>query len=193
MYIRENRDVNPVDSTVDASILQSTPICEARSASSPALYGLKKSAGRDMMRIIDAASTDMLSFVSIRAWIISFTAVTSSTLTDTHTEKTAMATSSRTLPEGSTGPVLRCYYEINPFYVDNLDAEVVAEFIRVTHEFYYRTIPEELLKHLKGIFSDEPQLSRKGLLWSFTLEEAYWQAYHRELLPELPSFCCPPL
>ena len=51
----------------------------------------------------------------------------------------------RTLPEGSTGPVLRCYYEINPFYVDNLDAEVVAEFIRVTHEFYYRTIPEELL------------------------------------------------
>ena len=92
----------------------------------------------------------------------------------------------RTLPEGSTGPVLRCYYEINPFYVDNLDAEVVAEFIRVTHEFYYRTIPEELLKHLKGIFSDEPQLSRKGLLWSFTLEEAYWQAYHRELLPELP-------
>ena len=60
----------------------------------------------------------------------------------------------RTLPEDSTGPVLRCYYEINPFYVDNLDAEVVAEFIRVTHEFYYRTIPEELLKHLKGI-SDE--------------------------------------
>ena len=94
--------MNPVDSTVDASILQSTPICEARSASSPALYGLKKSAGRDMMRIIDAASTDMLSFVSIRAWIISFTAVTSSTLTDTHTENTAMATSSRTLPEGST-------------------------------------------------------------------------------------------
>ncbi len=91
-----------------------------------------------------------------------------------------------TLPAGTTGKVLRCYYEINPYYVDNLDAGVVAEFLRVTHDHYYRTLPKELLKHLKGIFTDEPQLSRKGLLWSFVLEEEYWKAYHCELLPELP-------
>ncbi len=84
------------------------------------------------------------------------------------------------------GPVLRCYYEVNPYYVDNLDRRVVQEFLRVTHKHYYDRLPRPLLKALKGIFTDEPQLSRKGLLWSFALEEEYWRSYHRELLPELP-------
>ncbi len=90
------------------------------------------------------------------------------------------------LPAGTTGRLLRCFYEVNSYYVDNLDAKVVREFIRVTHQHYYDAIPEELLKHMRGIFTDEPQLSRKGLLWSFILEEEYWKAYRRELLAELP-------
>lgn len=85
-----------------------------------------------------------------------------------------------------TGPVLRCYFEVNPYYVDNLDRKVVQEFLRVTHKHYYDRLPERLRKALKGIFTDEPQLSRQGLLWSFALEEEYWRSYHRELLPELP-------
>lgn len=92
----------------------------------------------------------------------------------------------RTLPAGTSGPVLRCYFTVNPYYVDNLDAAVVKEFLRVTHEFYYRNIPEKLLKHLKGIFTDEPQLSRDGLLWSFVLEREYRAAYRRDLLKDLP-------
>ncbi len=93
----------------------------------------------------------------------------------------------RTLPEGYCGRVLRCYYEVNPYYVDNLDPKVVAEFIRITHQLYYENLPPVLLKNLKGIFTDEPQLSRQGLAWSFVLEDEYRQAYNRELLEELPG------
>ncbi|MBR4415436.1 MAG: hypothetical protein IKS67_01615, partial [Victivallales bacterium] len=90
------------------------------------------------------------------------------------------------LPAGTTGKVLRCYFLVNQYYVDNLDAKIVAEFIRVTHQHYYETLPAELRSHLRGIFTDEPQLSRNGLLWSFVLEDEYEKEYGRKLLPELP-------
>lgn len=54
------------------------------------------------MRIMVAASTDILSFVSIRAVIIFFTAEMRSVLTETHTEKNVIAISRRLLPDGST-------------------------------------------------------------------------------------------
>ena len=84
-----------------------------------------------------------------------------------------------------SGKVMRCFYEVNQFYVDNLDAGVVAEFIRVTHQHYYEKLPEKLLKHLRGIFTDEPQLSRDGMLWSFVLADEYRKAYNEELIPKL--------
>ena len=92
----------------------------------------------------------------------------------------------RTLPAGTAGKVLRAFYELNIYYVDNLDAKIVKEFIRVTHEFYYQNLPAVLQENLRGIFTDEPQLSRDGFLWSFVLEEEYKKAYGRDLLPELP-------
>lgn len=61
----------------------------------------------------------------------------------------------RELPEGQTGKVLRCFYEVNKYYVDNLDRKVVAEFIRVTHKRYYESLPKELLARLKGIFTEK--------------------------------------
>ena len=91
-----------------------------------------------------------------------------------------------TLPAGVKGSVMRCFFEVNRYYVDNLDADVVAEFLRVTHQHYFDALPKDLLKNLRGIFTDEPQLSRNGLLWSFVLEEEYRKAYQKELLPELP-------
>ncbi|MBQ8753469.1 MAG: hypothetical protein IJZ19_00390 [Lentisphaeria bacterium] len=92
----------------------------------------------------------------------------------------------RTLPAGTVGKVMRCFYELNIYYVDNLDAKVVAEFIRVTHQFYYDNLPPVLQENLRGIFTDEPQLSRNGFLWSFVLEEEYQKAYGKDLLAELP-------
>ncbi|MBQ2335271.1 MAG: hypothetical protein II381_03110, partial [Victivallales bacterium] len=56
----------------------------------------------------------------------------------------------KTLPAGTTGKVLRCYFLVNQYYVDNLDAKIVAEFIRVTHQHYYETLPAELRSHLRG-------------------------------------------
>ena len=93
----------------------------------------------------------------------------------------------RGLPADVTGPVMRAYYLVNRYYVDNLDPKVVAEFIRVTHQHYYDHLPQELLAHMRGIFTDEPQLSRNGLLWSLVLEDAYQREYGRDLLPELPA------
>ncbi len=93
----------------------------------------------------------------------------------------------RTLPENHSGKVWRIYAEINPYYVDNLDPEVVKEFIRSTHEFYRANIPAHLLTHLRGIFTDEPQLVRDGIPWSDILENEYRKSYDRELLIELPA------
>ncbi len=91
------------------------------------------------------------------------------------------------LPEDISGNVMRCYFDVNPYYVDNLDRKVVAEFIRVTHQHYYENIPPQLLKHLRGIFTDEPQLSRDGTPWSFILEEEYKKEYACELRPLLSA------
>ncbi|MBE6377016.1 MAG: hypothetical protein E7050_11235 [Lentisphaerae bacterium] len=91
------------------------------------------------------------------------------------------------LPADVSGTVMRCYYEVNPFYVDNLDSAVVAEFIRVTHKHYYDNIPGHILKYLRGIFTDEPQLSRNGVLWSFILDQAYFETYGCQLRPCLPQ------
>ena len=98
---------------------------------------------------------------------------------------------SRTAPANPEAAVIRCYFEVNPYYVDNLDAEVVAEFIRVTHEFYYENIPANLLKSMKGIFTDEPQISRNGTPWSFVYEREYKKEYGRELIEELPFLFYP--
>ena len=94
----------------------------------------------------------------------------------------------RTLPENTEcREVLRCYFEVNPYYVDNLNDKVVAEFLRVTHQHYYEKLPAQLLKHLRGVFTDEPQLSRNGVVWSFVLEEEYRKKYSCDLLECLPG------
>lgn len=56
------------------------------------------------MRIIVAASTEIFNLVSILAVIMFFTAVISIVLTETHTEKTAIEVSKRTLFDSNTLP-----------------------------------------------------------------------------------------
>ena len=76
------------------------------------------------------------------------------------------------------------YYEINSFYVDTLDGEVISEFIRVTHKAYKEKLGDEF-SDMAGFFTDEPQVSRNGYPWSFILEKEYKQAYGEELAPKL--------
>ena len=93
----------------------------------------------------------------------------------------------RTLPENFSGKLICFYSESNPYYVDNLNSEVVAEFLRTTHQYYIDHLPPALLPYLKGIFTDEPQLSREGFSWSDILPEKYMMRYHRDLFADLPA------
>lgn len=91
----------------------------------------------------------------------------------------------RKFPTGRREAV-RFYYELNPYYVDNLDPESSREFITSTHEHYFRNLPEHLRQKVRGIFTDEPELTRSCIPWSPVLEQAYRDAYSLELLEELP-------
>ena len=70
------------------------------------------------------------------------------------------------------------YYEVNPFYVDNLDKKVVKKFIDEIYAPYYENFGNEL----EGFFTDEPQLYQFGMPWSFCLEDEYKKEYGEELL-----------
>lgn len=76
------------------------------------------------------------------------------------------------------------YYEVNPFYVDTLDGEVISEFIRVTHQSYKQNLGDDF-GDMTGFFTDEPQISRNGYPWSFIIEEEYLKAYGEPLAPKL--------
>lgn len=73
------------------------------------------------------------------------------------------------------------YYEPNPFYVDNLDKEVVKEFINRIYEPYY----EKFRGEMEGFFTDEPQLSKVRIPWSFVLPDEYKKEYGEDLCPKL--------
>ncbi len=75
------------------------------------------------------------------------------------------------------------YYDVNPFYVDTLDGKVTDCFIREIYEPYYEKYGTEF----EGFFTDEPQISRNGIPWSFILPEEYERVYGEDLLPLLPQ------
>lgn len=79
---------------------------------------------------------------------------------------------------------LHFYYEVNPFYIDTLDGEVISEFIRVTHNAYKEKLDDEFCD-MAGFFTDEPQISRNGYPWSFILEKEYIKAYGEPLATKL--------
>ena len=75
------------------------------------------------------------------------------------------------------------YYEVNPFYVDTLNETVVKVFIEKIYVPYY----ERYGNNLEGFFTDEPQVSRNGIPWSFILPEEYKKANGEEIFPILPQ------
>ncbi len=82
------------------------------------------------------------------------------------------------------GKNVHFYYEVNPFYVDTLDGEVISEFIRQTHCVYKEKLGDEF-GDMNGFFTDEPQISRNGYPWSFIIEKEYIKAYGEPLTPNL--------
>lgn len=73
------------------------------------------------------------------------------------------------------------YYDVNPFYVDTLNAKVIKCFLDEIYEPYY----EKFKGRLDGFFTDEPQISRNGIPWSFTIPEEYEKAYGENILDRL--------
>lgn len=87
--------------------------------------------------------------------------------------------------ETSIGMVngIHFYYEVNPYYVDVLDKEVIRTFLEEIYQPYY----ERFQTKITGFFTDEPQISVNGIPWSFVLPDAYRNAYGEELLERLPE------
>ena len=73
------------------------------------------------------------------------------------------------------------YYEINPFYVDTLDKKVTAKFIETAYRPYY----ERYGNAVEGFFTDEPQISRNGIPWSFVFKEEYQARYGEDIYEHL--------
>ncbi len=73
------------------------------------------------------------------------------------------------------------YYDVNPFYVDTLDGEVIADFINEIYVPYY----EKYGSRFDGFFTDEPQISRNGIPWSFILPAEYEKAYGEPIYDHL--------
>jgi len=79
------------------------------------------------------------------------------------------------------------YYEINPFYVDVLDKKVVAEFIDYAYKPYY----EKYKNRIEGFFTDEPQISRNGIPWSFVYDNEYRKRYGENINEHLEEVFLP--
>ncbi|MDR0450878.1 MAG: hypothetical protein LBH26_06405, partial [Treponema sp.] len=88
----------------------------------------------------------------------------------------------------------------NQTYADTLKPQAIREFIRVTHERYYREFGGDFGGLIPAIFTDEPQFSRKGTLhfaqedrdltlpWTDDLADTYRAAYAGEdLLAGIPE------
>lgn len=73
------------------------------------------------------------------------------------------------------------YYEVNPFYVDTLDKKVIAKFIEVAYKPYY----EKYGREIEGFFTDEPQISRNGIPWSFVFRSEYQARYGEDICEHL--------
>ncbi len=86
--------------------------------------------------------------------------------------------------EDGTSDDLYAYYHILPHYVDIMDKRIVAKFIEVTHEEYKKQFGEHFGKRIKGIFTDEPQMSHSPT-WSLCMEEKYKEKFHENILDKL--------
>ena len=86
-------------------------------------------------------------------------------------------------------------------YLDAMDEEAVAEFIRVTHERYNEVIGDRFDKSVPAIFTDEPNANHEKTItipapdylgrilygWSRYFEEAFQAYYGWDLLDRLPE------
>ena len=73
------------------------------------------------------------------------------------------------------------YLCVSPANTDILNPEVVDEFIRETHEEYYKRFPESFGQELVGFFTDEPQYYRWATPYTPVSESIYFERYGEDI------------
>ena len=84
---------------------------------------------------------------------------------------------------------LVCKYKSDSNYVDLLSAKTVRAFIDSTHEVYKARFGKYFGTVIKGVFTDEPQLS--DYAWSRALETYWREKYGEEIRNELYKLVIP--
>ncbi len=97
----------------------------------------------------------------------------------------------RIAADTAAGEIIAVWYEVNPFYVDNADPEVVRTFLNVIYQAYYDRLPAEKRKHLAGFFTDEPQLSRNGIPYSPFMLGEYKKEWGEDIMDRIPELYLP--
>ena len=69
------------------------------------------------------------------------------------------------------------YIRVSPANSDILKAEVVDEFIRLTHEEYYKRFKDSFGKELVGFFTDEPQYYRWATPYTPAMDGIFFERY----------------
>jgi hypothetical protein len=76
-------------------------------------------------------------------------------------------------------------------YLDTMNHQAVQEFIRVTHEAYYKRFGKEFGKRIPGIFTDEPNAKtyngRYLTPWTGQLPAVFRKRYDYDILNRLPE------
>ena len=73
------------------------------------------------------------------------------------------------------------YLRVSPANTDILNPEVVDEFIRETHEEYYKRFADSFGRELVGFFTDEPQYYRWGTPYTPTAEPIFAERYGEDI------------
>lgn len=77
------------------------------------------------------------------------------------------------------------YLRTSPANTDILNPEVMAEFIRQTHEEYYKRFPDSFGRELKGFFTDEPQCYRAKTSYSRFIRDEYMKEFGEDVCDSL--------
>lgn len=79
------------------------------------------------------------------------------------------------------------YYKINEHYIDTLNIDATNFFISEIYECYYQRVGNSI----EGFFTDEPQITRNHIPWSFVLPIEFERRYGEDLLQLLPELFKP--
>jgi len=77
------------------------------------------------------------------------------------------------------------FYNLNPYYIDAFNKDTISEFLKATHEKYYKLFGDRFGTSLKGFFIDEPQF--RGFPWSHVFINEFENRFGYSLLENMPA------